>query len=65
MEPIQKIHPQKEQLIPVYIFISASFRLSLYSWIAGLDEDEQWSELFVLRVYYRAITSNDNGYQSS
>ena len=35
----------------MYIFISASFQLSLYSWIAGVDDDEQWSELFVLRVY--------------
>ena len=34
----------------MYIFISASFQLSLYSWIAGLDDDEQWSELFVMRV---------------
>ncbi len=27
-----------------------SFELSLYSWIDGLDDDIQWSELFLLRV---------------
>ena len=24
----------------------------MYSWIAALDDDKQWSELSLLRVYY-------------
>ncbi len=32
-----------------------SFELCLYSWIAGLDDDIQCSELFLLRVYYPAL----------
>ncbi len=43
-------HSQKKQLTPLYIFISVSFELSLCSWIAGLDDDTQGSELFLLRV---------------
>ena len=30
---------QKKKLIPLCIFISVSFELSLYSWIAGLDDN--------------------------
>ncbi len=37
-------------LSPLYIFISVTVELSLYSWIAGLDDDIHWSELFLLRV---------------
>ena len=44
-------HSQKKQLIQLYIFISKSFELPLYSWIAGLHDDIQWSELFLLRVH--------------
>ncbi len=36
------LHSQRKQLTQPYIFIS----VSLYSWIAGLDDDIQWSELF-------------------
>ena len=43
-------HSQKKQLTPLYIFISASLELSLYSWIACLDDDIQLNELFLLRV---------------
>ncbi len=41
---------QKKQLTPLYIFISESVELSLYSCIVGLDVEIQWSELFLLRV---------------
>ncbi len=47
----QQIHSQKKQLTQLYIFILASLELSLYSWIACLDDDIQLSELFLLRVY--------------
>ncbi len=45
------LHSQKKQLTQQYIFILASLELSLYSWIACLDDDVQLSELFLLRVY--------------
>ena len=38
-------------LTQLYIFISVSFELASYSWIAGLDYNIQWNELFLLRVY--------------
>ena len=44
------MHPQKQQLTPLYTFISVTFELFLYSWIYGLDDDIQWSELGILRV---------------
>ena len=44
------LHSQKKQLNPLYIFISASIELSLYSWIACLGDDIQLIELFLLRV---------------
>ena len=47
----QHPHSQKKQLTPLYIFISASFELSLYSWIDGLDDDIQWNGVFLLRVH--------------
>ena len=40
------LHTQEKQLTQLYIFISACFELSLYSWIAGLDDGLQLSELF-------------------
>ena len=40
----------EENLSPLYIFILVNFELSLYSWIAGLYDVIQWSELFLLRV---------------
>ena len=48
----ETVHSQKKQLTPLYIFISAILELSLYSWIACLDDDIQLSELFLLRVLY-------------
>ena len=36
----------------LYCISSSEWVLSLYSWIACLDDDIQWSELFLLRVYY-------------
>ena len=47
---IYSLHSQKQQLTPLYILISMSFGLSLYSWIDGLDDDILWSELVLLRV---------------
>ncbi len=45
------IFSQKKQLTPLYIFILVSFGLSVYRLIAAWDDDIQWSELFLLRVY--------------
>ncbi len=47
---LQDLHSQKKQLTPLQIIIWVSVELSLYSWIACLDDDIQWSELFLLRV---------------
>ncbi len=47
------IHSQKKQLTQLYIFISACIELSLYSWIAALDDGLQLSKLFLLRVYQK------------
>ncbi len=53
------VHSHKKQLTPLYIFISVSFELSLYSLIAGLslysliaglDNDIQWIELSVIQI---------------
>ena len=44
-------HSQKKQLTQLCIFISVNFELSLYSWNRALDDDIQWSELFLLRVH--------------
>ena len=38
------------QLTPLYISISVSFELSLYSWFAGWDDDIKWNGPFLLRV---------------
>ena len=46
---LECMHSQKKQLKPLYIFLSVSFELSLYSWIAGLDDD--------IRTVEGAVTS--------
>ncbi len=46
------VRSQEKQLIPLYIFISVSFELSLYSLIAGLDDNIQWNELLLLGVKF-------------
>ena len=56
------IHPQKTQLTPLYIFISVSCELYLYSWIVGLDDDIQCNELFLPRVQWRSQTRNYKDY---
>ena len=49
----KRLHFQKKQLPQMYIFIS--------SWIAGLDDDIQWSELFPLSVHLTEVTEIDMG----
>ncbi len=44
------LHSQKKYLTPLYIFISVSFEMSLYSWIADWDDDKQWSDLLSYMV---------------
>ncbi len=51
-------HSQKKQFTPLYIFISASYELSLYSWMAGLNDNMQWSELFLLTVHCKCNTKS-------
>ncbi len=55
----QSILCSKDTSYPVYVwctlseettYSTVSFELSLYNWIAGLDDDVQWNELFLLRV---------------
>ncbi len=43
---VEILHPQKQELTQLYIFISVSFEVSLYSWITAWDDDIQWGELF-------------------
>ncbi len=38
---VELLHSQQKQLTPLYIFISESVELSLYSWIVGLGVDIQ------------------------
>ncbi len=49
----KRLQFQKKQLPQMYIFIS--------SWIAGLDDDIQWSELFPLSVHLTEVTEIDMG----
>ena len=43
----------------VIIFISMIFELSLYSWIADLDDDIQRGELFLLRGFSEGFSQVD------